>query len=75
MKGYRNRQEGLSRDIWEIGRIIAWTNLIPHQKKGKNITPQSILALPWDIKETVKKKTKEEVKQMFEKWDKLQFNK
>ena len=32
-------------------RNVMWACLLPHQKKGTNLTPQSLMKFAWDVKE------------------------
>jgi hypothetical protein len=36
------------RDSWERERISTYINVSPNFKKGSNITPETLIPLPWD---------------------------
>lgn len=73
-KGYYNKQERQIRLTWETTRAIMYSNLLPHQKKGSNLTPEKVLPLLWDIQEKVQEETTPEdieaVKKFWEEKDK-----
>jgi ssRNA-specific RNase YbeY (16S rRNA maturation enzyme) len=41
-----------------------WTNLLPHQKKGKKLKPTDVLAFPWESNTDVSDVSKEEKKRL-----------
>lgn len=52
MKAYADRRESDIRDGWERMRTHAAIAISPHLKKGARLTPEKLLPLPWDKKET-----------------------
>jgi len=48
------------RDSWERSRLAGYLAILPHMKKGSNITPQGLYKFPWEKeKEAVKLPEKE----------------
>lgn len=66
VEGFRKRENEQFKNSWELARQIMWASLIPHQKKGSNLTPARVLSFPWEktdgeIKKTEIKETEIEV--------------
>lgn len=59
-KGYYTKLEREVRLTWETTRAIMYATLLPHQKKGSNLTPEKVLPLVWDIEEKAKETPKDE---------------
>lgn len=59
-KGYYSKVERQVRLSWETTRAIMYAALLPHQKKGGNLTPEKVLPLIWDMQEKAKETPKEE---------------
>ena len=55
-KAWREMTEGQNRDAWERARTVAAIVIQPHLKKGSKITPRQLLPLPWDNKNSVRRK-------------------
>jgi len=48
------------RDSWEQSRLVGYLSIIPHLKKGSNLTPESLYKFPWEkSKEVTKMPVKE----------------
>lgn len=47
-RGYYNKIERETRLQWETTRMVMYATLLPHQKKGSNLTAQSMLPFEWD---------------------------
>jgi len=68
-RAWRQMHEGQNREAWERARIVATIAIQPHV--NKKITPQQLLPLPWDKKNTIRrgeapKLTAEEQQKRFE---------
>lgn len=77
-KGYYNKLERDTRLAWETTRAIMYATLLPHQKKGSNLTPESVLPLVWDVQQKVKEQPTEQdieaVRKFWEEKDKKKNN-
>lgn len=56
-KGYYNKIERETRLHWETTRMIMYATLLPHQKKGSNLTVKSVLPFAWDNETVVENAT------------------
>ena len=56
---YRDRQS------WEQARIQAYYSLAPHMKKGRNMTPQTLIPLTWDKDDSYENMSLDDIRQKF----------
>jgi hypothetical protein len=57
------------KDEWERMRTLAYFSVLPHLKKGANMSPQSLFPLPWDKREntsTFIERAKEKLKKFMD---------
>ena len=47
-QGYYNKIERQTRLQWETARMVMYATLLPHQKKGTDLTVKSMLPFGWD---------------------------
>jgi len=76
LQGFNSYQETLMRDRWEQTRAIVQGCVAPHSKK--KLKAQDILPFPWDNEKKSKNKkiaTKEEMKAVLDKYDKIKLKK
>ena len=76
-KGYRRKLDREERQSWEQTRSIMFTIAMPNLPKTKrNMKITEFMPLPWEKqKKEIPKMSREELNQMFAKWDKLEFKK
>jgi hypothetical protein len=75
LKGVRFRENENYKSNIESTRLIMWTNLLPHQKKGKKLKPTDVLAFPWESNANVGDVSKEEKQRLAKQlWAKVDAN-
>lgn len=47
-KAYNDRVEREGRMAWERSRVMAYASVSPYFGKGRRLSPQKFLPLPWD---------------------------
>lgn len=71
VRGYKRKAEFNYKDGWEKTRRLAFAVTAPYIPKKDNITLFDFMPLPWDPdKEKKPERTPEQVKNIFERWDK-----
>lgn len=76
-KGFLKKLEDHEKREWERTRNISYTIYmsIPEGKGKKKKPLKEFMKFPWEeTKQGRTKKTPEQIKEMFKKWDKAQFN-
>jgi hypothetical protein len=73
LKGVRFRESEIHKAQLENTRLVMWTSLLPHQKKGKKLQPKDVLAFPWEQKGKSDSTLSQEEKNKLAKelWDKV----
>lgn len=60
--GFEEIHEIRQRESWEMFRMLASSNMMPHTAKGKSTKPQDLWAFHWDAKpEKAKKLTLDQI--------------
>tara|TARA_R100000541_G_scaffold27601_2_gene36884 strand:- start:4614 stop:4904 length:291 start_codon:yes stop_codon:yes gene_type:complete len=60
--GFEEIHEIRQRESWEMFRMLASTNMIPHTAKGKQTKPTDLWSFHWDSKpDKIERKTSEEI--------------
>jgi hypothetical protein len=72
-QGYYNKIERQTRLQWETARMIMYATLLPHQKKGSELTVKSMLPFEWDSKTeaqlNVEVTTAEDIQEQKKRWE------
>ena len=63
LKGFNDLENQREREHWERLRILGTWVVSPYAKKGSNLTPRTLLPLPWDSETNWKERNKEILKQ------------
>lgn len=77
-KGFLKNLEDNEKRDWERTRSISYTIYmsIPEGKGKRKKSIKEFMKFPWDeISDQKSKKTPQQIKEMFEKWDKAEFKK
>ena len=61
-KAYTEQRDADFKDEWMRMRLLATIVIQPHLGKGKKITPEKLLPLPWDKNKKVAPKTHKDKK-------------
>jgi hypothetical protein len=54
-KGYYDKIERQTRLQWETTRMLMYVTLLPHKKKGSDLTPQEMFPFNWDTENNLNK--------------------
>lgn len=54
-KAYAEQRDTDFKDAWQRMRMLATIVIQPHLAKGKSVTPEKLLPLPWDKKKEKRK--------------------
>lgn len=57
-KAYAEQRDTDFKDAWQRMRMLAAIVIQPHLAKGKSVTPEKLLPLPWDKKQEKRKSDK-----------------